>query len=124
MKTTFFQMLLLVLLFNIPDVLFGKISNIQEDDYSATEVVYLTFQAENGSFRQVSNMDGTITIYVKPYDIIKVNSILLNDSDVSLDLVKNHYTLPVLTENATLEITFERAATSQNRIEYSTITSN
>ncbi len=124
MKTTFFQVLLIVLLFNLPSGLFGKNANIQEEDYSATELVYLTFLADNGSFRQVTNQDGTITIYVKPYDVIKVNSILLNGSDVSLDLVKNHYTLPVLTENATLDISFERAATSQYPIEYSTVSSN
>lgn len=124
MKTTIFQILLVVLLLHIPSGLFGKSSNIQEDDYSATELVYLTFQAENGSFRQVTNMDGTITIYVKPYELINVNSILLNDSDVSLDLVKNHYTLPAITENSTLNISFERAATCQNPIEFSTITSN
>ncbi len=113
MRTTYFQILFSFLLVCMPNVVSGK-------DVSPKRV-YLTFQSENGSFKQVNEIDGTISIYFKILDIINVNSILLNGSDVTLELVKNHYSLPTLTENATLDITFEIIPTDFYQKNYNTI---
>jgi hypothetical protein len=110
MNATAICILFAILFLYIPNGVFGKVVS--------PKLVYLTFQADNGSFRQVTEMDGTITIYLKQLDVIKVNTILLNGTDVTLKLVKNHFSLPELTKNTTLDITFEVAPTE---ITYNTI---
>lgn len=86
--------------------------------------VYLTVQAENGSLlRQLINNDGTITCIFKPSDVIRINSIMLNGSDVTYQLEGYKYTTPVLTENSTLEISFDSTATDLFQTKYNTITS-
>jgi hypothetical protein len=69
--------------------------------------ICLTVQAENGSIKQKFNEDGTITCIIKPGDVIRVTTIYLNGEDVTNQLEKNKLVLPVLTENTTLEISFE-----------------
>jgi hypothetical protein len=101
MKAKSIPLLFAILLLCLPNELFAK------EVYPKT--VYLTFQAENGSFKQVNELDGTITIYFKTLDVINIHSILLNGSDVTTELVMNHYSLPALTKNTTLDITFEKA---------------
>ena len=81
---------------------------------------YLTFQAENGSIKQKFNENGTITCIIKQRDVIRVSSIVLNGDDVTNQLEKNKYTLPVLTQNSTLEITFD-STTNYIQTVYSTI---
>lgn len=85
--------------------------------------VCLTLQAENGSVRQKVNEDGTITCTIKPSDVIRVTTILLNGEDVSNQLDNNKLTLPLLSENATLEIVFEEIPYF-SRVEYNTIAMN
>lgn len=113
MKATVNHLLFVTLLFCLPIGMYGK--------ELPTKVVYLTLQADNGSFRQVTEMDGTITIYFKVLDLININSILLNGSDVTSELVKNKYTLPALTKNATLDISIENSPTDSNQIRYNTV---
>ena len=113
MKATVIQLLIVTLLFCLPIGMYGK--------ELPSNVVYLTLQADNGSFRQVKEMDGAITIYFKSLDLININTILLNGSDVTLELVKNQYTLPTITKNTTLDITFEKAPTDLNQIRYNTV---
>ena len=113
MKATVIQLLIVILLFCLPIGMFGK--------ELPSKVVYLTLQADNGSFRRVTEMDGTTTIYFKSLDLIHINTILLNGSDVTLELVKNQYTLPTITKNTTLDITFEKAPTDLNQIRYNTV---
>jgi len=38
-----------------------------------------------------------------------------------LELVKNQYTLPTITKNTTLDITFENITTDLNQIRYNTV---
>lgn len=83
--------------------------------------VYLTFQSDNGSFRQETELDGTICIYVMILDVINVNVILLNGLDVTTEMVQNHYALPTLSKNATLNITFENAPSPFNQKKYNTV---
>ena len=113
MKATVIHLLFVTLLFCLPIGMYGK--------ELPTKVVYLTLQADNGSFRQVIEMDGTITIYFKALDLINLNTILLNGSDVTSELVKNQYTLPVLTKNTTLDISIENSPTDSNQIRYNTV---
>ena len=82
--------------------------------------VCLTIQAENGSIKQRVNEDGTITCIIKTGDIIRVSSIVLNGEDIMNKLESNKLTLPLLTENTTLEITFDSIA-SYNQPVYNTI---
>jgi len=110
MKAIVIRILFFMLFLCIPTVMFGK--------EVSPKLVYLTFQSDNGSFRQVTELDGTITIYLKQLDVIKVNMILLNGSDVTFGLEKNHFSLPALTKNATLDITFEDVPTETH---YNTI---
>ncbi len=74
--------------------------------------VCLTIQAENGSIKQKLNEDGSITCIIKPSDVIRVSSIVINGQDITNRLEKNKFILSQLTENTTLEITFE--SSSQN----------
>lgn len=69
--------------------------------------VCLTVQAENGSIKQKLNADGSITCIIKPGDVIRVSAIFLNGKDVTNLLEKNKLVLPLLTQNTTLEISFE-----------------
>ena len=80
MKAIVIRILFFMLFLCIPTVMFGK--------EVSPKLVYLTFQSDNGSFRQVTELDGTITIYLKQLDVIKVNMILLNGSDVTFGLEK------------------------------------
>jgi len=82
--------------------------------------VCLTIQAENGSIKQKVNEDRTITCIIKTGDVIRVSSIVLNGEDVTNQLEKNKLTLSRLTENTTLEITFDSTATYTQPI-YNTI---
>jgi len=82
--------------------------------------VCLTIQAENGSIRQKVNEDGTITCIIKTGDVIRVSSIVLNGEDMMNHLESNKLTLPLLTENTTLQITFDSTA-SYNQPVYNTI---
>lgn len=113
MRTTYFQILMAFMLVCMPIAMYGK-------DVSPKRI-YLTFQSDNGSFKQVTEIDGTISIYFKIYDLINVNSILLNGSDVTSELVKNHYSLPTLTENSTLDINFEISPIDFFQKKYNTI---
>jgi len=70
--------------------------------------VCLTVQAENGSIKQKINKDGSITCIIKPNDVIRVSTILLNGEDITNQLEKNKFNLPLITENSTLEITFDQ----------------
>lgn len=70
-------------------------------------IVCLTVQAENGSIKQKINKDGSITCIIKPDDVIRVSTILLNGEDITNQLEKNKFSIPFLTKNATLEITFD-----------------
>jgi len=69
--------------------------------------VCLTLQAENGSIKQKRNADGTITCIIQPEDVIKVSSIVLNGMNITNQLENNKLTLPLLTQDSTLEVTFE-----------------
>ncbi|MCX6308562.1 MAG: hypothetical protein NTY32_06965 [Bacteroidia bacterium] len=82
--------------------------------------VCLTLQAENGSIKQRVNEDGTITCIIKPGDVIRVSTIVLNGEDVTNQLEYNTLNLPLLTANTTLEITFE-SISSYNQPVYNTI---
>jgi hypothetical protein len=95
---------LLVLLLGIS---FFADAKTQLNIVNRKEPVYLTVQAENGSIRQKLNEDGTITCIIKPGDVIRVSTILLNGEDVTNQLEKNKLVLPVLSKNSTLEISFE-----------------
>lgn len=83
-------------------------------------IVCLTVQAENGSIKQKSNEDGTITCIIKPDDVIRVSTILLNGEDITNQLDKNKLTLPILTQNTTLEISFD-SNTSNLQPKFNTI---
>jgi len=85
--------------------------------------VCLTIQAENGSIKQKVNEDGTITCTIKPNDLIRVSSILLNGEDVTNQMEKNKLDLPLLTENATLEVSFESISNYPQMV-YRTIAMN
>jgi hypothetical protein len=82
-------------------------ANRHSDNEIYKPALMITAQAENGSFRQQVNKDGTITCIIKHTDVIRVNSIFFNGSDVTYKLVDNKYTTPVLTENSTLTICFD-----------------
>lgn len=84
---------------------------------------YLTLQADNGSIKQKFNEDGTITCVIKLGDVIRVSSILLNGEDITNQLEKNKLKLPVLTENTTLEISFDEISAFVTTV-YNTITIN
>lgn len=84
---------------------------------------YLTLQAENGSIKQKFNEDGTITCIIKLGDVIRVSSIHLNGEDVTNQLEKNKLNLPALTENTTLEISFDETSAFVTTV-YNTIAMN
>lgn len=92
--------------------LFLVLSFVVEAKKPATVVrkkaaVCLTLQAENGSVKQKINEDGSITCIIKSTDLIRVSTILLNGEDITSQLEKNKLNLPMLTKDATLEISFE-----------------
>jgi hypothetical protein len=90
---------------------------------TSTAPVFLTVQAENGNIlRQLTNKDGTITCVFKPSDVIRINSIILNGSDVTYQLEGYKYTTPVLTKNSTLEINFDSVDNNSFQTRYNTIT--
>jgi hypothetical protein len=82
--------------------------------------VCLTVQAENGSVKQQTNEDGTITCVINKSDLIRITAILLNGEDVTCLLDNTKLNLPQLTKNATLEVQFEEYPTFC-RQEYKTI---
>jgi hypothetical protein len=84
------------------------------------KAVCLTIQAENGSIKQQVNEDGTITCIIRTGDVIRVSSIVLNGEDVTNQMESNKFTLPLLTENTTLNITFDSIPTFTQPI-YNTI---
>lgn len=79
----------------------------QSKNVDKKSVVCLTVQAENGSIKQKTNKDGSITCIIKPDDVIRVSTILLNGEDITNQLEKNKFSIPLLTKNTTLEITFD-----------------
>lgn len=94
-------------------VLFLVISTLADAKTQSKKVdkktsVCLTVQAENGSVKQKINIDGSITCIIKPDDLIRVSTILLNGEDITNQLEKNKLSLPLLTKNTTLEITFDQ----------------
>lgn len=111
---------------NLILLVFLLVLNVIVDAKTQTKVadkktqVCLTIQAENGSVKQKVNEDGTITCIIKTGDVIRVSSIVLNGADVMNQLEKNKLTLPLLTENTTLEITFDSTASYTQPV-YNTI---
>lgn len=121
MRSIVFQIILAILLFSLSNVMNGEKAMVKAEKMVSSKTIYLTLQADYGSFRQVTEIDGTNTIYFKPLDLINVNTILLNGSDVTSELVKNHFSLPALSKNSTLYITFEIEPTNYYQKNYNTI---
>jgi len=86
-------------------------ANKQDKDVNFKASIYLTFQAENGNYKQLINDDGTFTCIIDPANVIRINSILFNGSDVTQELNGNQYTTPILIKNSTLDICFDSIAT-------------
>jgi len=107
-------------------LVFLLVFNVFVDAKTQTNVVgkkapvCLTIQAENGSIKQKVNEDGTITCIFKTVDVIRVSSIVINGVDITNQIDYNVVTLPLLTENATLEITFDSPETFTQPV-YNTI---
>jgi hypothetical protein len=98
---------ILILLVLLVVIAFSADAKTQSRISNKKAPVCLTVQAENGAIKQKFNEDGTITCIIRPSDVIRVSTILLNGVDVTNQLEKNKLVLPILTENTTLEICFE-----------------
>ena len=112
------QLILLVFLLILN---FFADAKTQSKSASKKAMVYLTVQAENGSVKQKFNEDGTITCIIKPGDVIRVSTIYLNGEDVTYLLENNKFTLPLLNNNAALEVLFDSPSVDIKTV-YNTIT--
>jgi hypothetical protein len=86
--------------------------------------VYLTVQAENGGLlKQLRNENGTVTCIFHPSDVIRIEAIIFNGQDVTSSLKGNKFITPVLTKDATLDISFEMPKSDWEQTNYRTIAS-
>lgn len=79
-----------------------------------TTTIYLSIKlADNGYLKQKVAMDSVFTCFLVANDGWKINTVLLNDMDVTASVDSSGlFTTPALTMNSTLNVSFERALAS------------
>lgn len=73
--------------------------------------------ADNGFLKQKVTKDSTFTCYLVAAEGWKINTVLLNDSDVTSRMdTAGLFTTPPLTQHSTLSISFEQVMNSSNNV--------